>query len=527
MTVSLSLLAGAGWQFFDDNGTPLTGGLLYTYEAGTTTPLATYTDVNGNVANANPIVLDAAGRVPYQVWLTSGSSYKFILKTSTGVTVWTEDNVGGAVTLDQLAASSGSSLIGFIQAGTGAVTRTAQAKMRETVSVKDFGAVGDGVTNDTAAFIACIAALTRGQTMYVPKGAYVVTSTLTINKSINIVGESKFDSIIYGSGFVTDASILDFTGTTGNRIQDLRIENISFWSNNNLARGMTLTWVNKSSFSDLYFYNLYRGVGGDNAWSNNWKNVSAYNITTELFNYGAECNNNHFDKVEFRGATGIKVTGNTAALKFTACDFEGITSTSGYGCLLAPVTGTSISGVVFDGCYFENIKGAAIACDGVDAASVKGLVVKGCYFFGGRTLIFGTAGTAVNALVLLNISGFRISENMFLDWQSNAIFRGATESNGAVENNILSITPALTNSSNQMSASVAIRNNTFGRKEQYATSVPVSGTYTTGDFVWNIAPSLDVNSMFVLGWSRATTGSGHVIGTDWLRAYVSQLSPAV
>jgi hypothetical protein len=77
-----------------------------------------------------------------------------------------------------------------------------------------------------------------------------------------------------------------------------------------------------------------------------------------------------------------------------------------------------------------------------------------------------------------------------------------------------------------MSASVAIKNNTFGRKEQYLTSVPTSGTYSTGDFVWNITPSLDVNSMFVLGWSRATTGSGHVIGTDWLRAYVSQLSPA-
>lgn len=407
------------------------------------------------------------------------------------------------------------------------LTKTTYSMIQGAVAnVQDFGAVGDGVTDDTAAFVACIAALTRGQTMYLPKGAYVVTATLTINKSINIVGESKFDSIIYGSGLGTDVSVIDFTGTTGARIQDLRMDSISIWSDNNLARGMTLTWVNKSSFSNLYFYNLYRGVGGDNAWSNNWKNVSAYNITTELFNYGAECNNNHFDKVEFRGATGIKVTGNTAALKFTACDFEGITSTSGYGCLLAPVTGTTISGVVFDGCYFENIKGIGIGCDGVDADSVRGLVVKGNYFFGGRTLIFGISGTATYAIALLKTTGFQVSENMFLDWQDAAIFRGATESNGSVENNILSITPALTNSSNQMSASVAIRNNTFGRKEQYTTSVPVSGTYTAGDFVWNITPSLDVNNMFVLGWSRATTGSGHVVGTDWLRAYVSQISPA-
>jgi hypothetical protein len=393
-------------------------------------------------------------------------------------------------------------------------------------NVLDFGATGDGVTNDTAAFTAAIAALTRGQTLYIPKGTYVVTSTLTINKSINIVGESKFDSIIYATGFVTDQTILDFTGTTGARIQDLRMENVSFWSNNNLARGLSLSWVNKSSFSNLYFYNLYRGVFGDNAWSNNWKNVSAFNITTELFKNDVECNNLHFDKVEFRGSTGISIIGNTAAIKFTACDFEGITSTTGYGCDLAPVTGKTISGVVFDGCYFENIRGTAIGCNGVDANSVKGLVVKGCYFFGGRTLIFGVAGTAPQALILKNVSGFQISENMFMDWQNYVIFRDGTELNGSVSNNVIEITPALTNSSNLMSASVAIKNNTFGRKEQFLTSVPTSGTYTVGDFVWNITPALDANSMFILGWSRATTGSGHVIGTDWLRAYVSQLSPA-
>lgn len=156
MAVSLSLLAGAGWQFFDDNGNPLSGGLLYTYEAGTATPLATYTDSNGNVANANPIVLDAAGRVPYQVWLTSGATYKLILKTSLGITVWTEDDVPAEVDFAALAASSGSSLIGFLQSGTGAVARTVQSKLRERISLEDFGAVGDDSTNDTAAIQAAI-----------------------------------------------------------------------------------------------------------------------------------------------------------------------------------------------------------------------------------------------------------------------------------------------------------------------------------------------------------------------------------
>ncbi|CAB4134391.1 hypothetical protein UFOVP266_55 [uncultured Caudovirales phage] len=95
MAVILSPLAGAGWQFFDNSGVPLTGGLLYTYAAGTTTPQTTYSDSTGATPNANPIVLDSAGRVAGEVWLTTGVNYKFVLQTSTGTTLWTNDNIAG------------------------------------------------------------------------------------------------------------------------------------------------------------------------------------------------------------------------------------------------------------------------------------------------------------------------------------------------------------------------------------------------------------------------------------------------
>ena len=94
MALNLSPLGGAGWQFFDNNGVPLAGGLLYSYAAGTTTPLATYTTSAGNTANSNPIVLDAAGRPPSEIWLTS-VAYKLVLKTSTGVQLWSMDNLTG------------------------------------------------------------------------------------------------------------------------------------------------------------------------------------------------------------------------------------------------------------------------------------------------------------------------------------------------------------------------------------------------------------------------------------------------
>jgi len=84
---------GIGQQFFDDNGVPLAGGLIYTYQAGSSTPLVTYTTNSGNIANPNPIVLDASGRIPQQIWLLTGFSYKFVLQNSDAVLIQTLDNI--------------------------------------------------------------------------------------------------------------------------------------------------------------------------------------------------------------------------------------------------------------------------------------------------------------------------------------------------------------------------------------------------------------------------------------------------
>jgi hypothetical protein len=96
-TVSLSIFGGVGAQFFDNNGTPLSGGKIYTYAAGTTTPLATYTSSTGNTAHTNPIVLNSGGRVPVggEIW-NELQLYKFVLKTSAEVTIATYDNVGSS-----------------------------------------------------------------------------------------------------------------------------------------------------------------------------------------------------------------------------------------------------------------------------------------------------------------------------------------------------------------------------------------------------------------------------------------------
>jgi hypothetical protein len=96
MTVSLSPVGGAATQFFDNNGVILSGGKIYTYAAGTTTPQATYTSASGATPHANPIILDSAGRVPGgEIWLTDGLVYKFVIETATGSLLGTYDNLTG------------------------------------------------------------------------------------------------------------------------------------------------------------------------------------------------------------------------------------------------------------------------------------------------------------------------------------------------------------------------------------------------------------------------------------------------
>ena len=111
MAVTLSPI-GNGFQFFSVGGLPLSGGLLYTYTAGTSTPLTSYTDSAGLIANTNPIVLDAGGRPPAEIWLTTGSAYKFVLTDSLSTPIGPAlDNITGIANLNN-ATLTGNTVIG-------------------------------------------------------------------------------------------------------------------------------------------------------------------------------------------------------------------------------------------------------------------------------------------------------------------------------------------------------------------------------------------------------------------------------
>lgn len=193
MDVNLSPVGGVAAQFFDNNGNPLTGGKIYTYAAGTTTPQVTYTTASGGTSHTNPIILDSAGRVPNgEIWLTDTIAYKFVIRNFNDVLIGSYDNVSGisAITLPV-----SSSNVSYTPAGTGAVTTTVQDKLQQCVSVLDFGAVGDGVTDDTVAIQTAFDS-SAGKKVYVPKGTYNISDTLQITTQLTVVGDTQGDSVI-------------------------------------------------------------------------------------------------------------------------------------------------------------------------------------------------------------------------------------------------------------------------------------------------------------------------------------------
>lgn len=133
-----NLLGVLRQRFFDSNGEPLVGGKLFSYQAGTSTPLATYTDQSGSVENPNPVILDANGEC--DVWLGS-SSYKFVLFDSSDIQQWSVDDV---------AAIGADGSITTVKIADGAVTASKIASSAVTSDKLASGAVTEAKISDGA-----------------------------------------------------------------------------------------------------------------------------------------------------------------------------------------------------------------------------------------------------------------------------------------------------------------------------------------------------------------------------------------
>ena len=275
--------------FYDRDGQPLDNGNIYVgtaYLDPVTNPIQVYYDEALTLPAVQPLKTNNGyiyrNGTPTQLYVNA-VNFSITVKDSKNLLVYNFPDGTGILQADasaitftgfkgqvghvsDLAGNDGSDWIGFEANGVNAVARSAQDKMRDFVSVKDFGAVGDGVTDDATAITnAAIAALEDGKSLFFPTGQYYVGSIIQIDNSsypqwstLSWVGEE----FVTGSGLfqnnvsgVTAGSVIITDGTSAVEVtmdnfynESVRFTNLSFF--NKGAVGLTCAIiVNKNSTS--------------------------------------------------------------------------------------------------------------------------------------------------------------------------------------------------------------------------------------------------------------------------------------
>ena len=501
MAVNLSPIWGAGAQLLDNSGNVLSGGKIYTYAAGTTTQVATYTSNTGLTANSNPIVLNSAGRVPYEIWLTDGQNYKLVLKDSNDVLIGTWDNLSGInsnfvnytneqeiqtatagqtvfnlttmqylpgtgnlsvfvdgvnqygpgvqyafVETDQTTVTFASGLhvgasvkftstqlqnagavdasqVTYTYPDVNAVQESVEDRLAQYVSVKDFGAVGDGVTDDTAAIQAAIVA---GQPLYFPKPDlyYKISSSVVIDvpffaglyQVFDTNGNIKFglQSVVevypewWGATPESDAAAFDSTDAIQSAIDSTTLLNASTAFN----EGTTLEIPVKFSMGVYYTNNLtidhpvrLLGSGMKNTL------IKSINTNTNLVTITTE-NPVEFYDLSFGVQDGLGPMTSGSFVLFnpsTASNqYSKIIRVAFNNCFTA-INGGSSMFMIIDSCYFNRYSNTGITISNTLLPDGGDSIITNCTF---------NNGTGIG-IYYENSGGLRVTNNKFLGGSYN------------------------------------------------------------------------------------------------------------
>jgi parallel beta-helix repeat protein len=465
MAFNLSSLAGAGAQFFDNNGVILSGGKLYSYAAGTTTPETTYTTNAGNVAHTNPIVLNSAGRVATgEIWLTAGENYKFSLFTSADVLIATYDNITG---INGTGITSNASTVVYDPAGTGAVATTVQTKLRETVSVKDFGAVGDGIANDTTAINnALLSVNALGKVaLYFPAGIYRYSGGGWLGNGVVITGAGRDATTIRSiTASPTDGYLFECRGY-GSGIRSMRFDALG-----TTQTGGSYVWLSapESFIEDFHITNDFNGIlmtgnvsrirhgrfqdgatnairiraeGGDNSQliddvlmgaqlpQVSFAGIRVRNSSALIISNTSVIQQGHNLLIDpTTAATSLNTAdGNVFSLYANNCFFD---NASGNGIRITPTgTGSVVR------CRFANCWAGSSASDGIYIDNAGSGIVQGMYFDSCHAVLNGTGGsgsgfTTGGLVADVSINGGLIANNtqgvFFNTGTTNSKISGAT-----------------------------------------------------------------------------------------------------
>jgi hypothetical protein len=423
---------------FDNNGKPLAGGKLYTYRAGSTTPAVTYTDHTGNVPNPVAITLNLRGEAV--VWLDIGVSYKFIVTDDDGSILTTDDHISApsssAEFVDNLSTGNGTG-VGFRSSLAGSVLLSVNDKLNERISVKDFGARGDGTTDDTAAIQAAVnAAIDSGaRSLHITHGVYRISTQILITSPLNITGDGCAASIIrqtngVGGGFNFDYGFYKTGGgLTGVMIEagaGYETSNHAFTGSGSTGIGLRVAFANDNfSVQDVSIHNFDTCVQVIGCFNTRWQRCRGLffknfgividsgvsNATTYI---GGDNRFRDF-KVSNNGYTGDNTVSQGISVKcsggehFYSCD----ATKTRFGFVVAPPANSQVTYLWFDSCLADTCDGDGWTFDGTTSPviSVQCVNCWGAYSAQGAGLL--TRGSLLNSVRWV---GGRLRENGGAGW---------------------------------------------------------------------------------------------------------------